>query len=73
MPYLSQSNNNTDGKQRRIDPIKLQFSYFNPLTDDFSNLDFKQKDGTDPLNVDRFVHYKLPKIMLVVIHIECIL
>ena len=37
---------------KRIDPLKIQFSYFNKSMDDFSKLDFKQKDGSDPLKID---------------------
>ena len=46
--------NNTHNKQK-LDPSKLQFSYFNPSIDDFSKLDFT-KDNLDPLEVDKFIH-----------------
>lgn len=41
---------------KRIDSAKLTFSIFDPSKDDFSKLNFKQKDGTDPLNTDKFIH-----------------
>ncbi len=31
-------------EERIVNPIKLQFSYFDPLTDDFSKLNFRQRD-----------------------------
>jgi hypothetical protein len=38
-----------------IDISKLEFDTI-LKTDDFSNLDFTQKDGQDPLHVDEFIH-----------------
>ena len=38
-----------------IDPSKLDFFQYSKK-DDFSNLDFKQIDGSDPLNVDGYIH-----------------
>src|SRR5215510_7669456 len=37
-----------------IDPNKLRFFHFSK-NDDFSLLDFRQYDGTDPLHVDKFI------------------
>jgi hypothetical protein len=47
---MSQSN------RKRIDPLKIKFSYFDQSKDDFSKLNFKQKDGSDPLDTDKFIH-----------------
>lgn len=38
-----------------IDSNKLEFSPYSPL-DDFSNLDFRDRDNQDPLDVDKFIH-----------------
>ena len=46
----------SQNNRKRIDPLKLKFSYFDQSRDDFSKLNFKQKDGTDPLNIDKFIH-----------------
>ena len=47
---MSQSN------RKKIDPLKIKFSYFDQSRDDFSKLNFKQKDGSDPLDADKFIH-----------------
>ena len=47
---MSQSN------RKKIDPLKIKISYYDQSRDDFSKLNFKQKDGSDPLNVDKFIH-----------------
>ena len=47
---MSQSN------RKKIDPSKIKISYYDQLIDDFSKLNFKQKDGTDPLKADEFIH-----------------
>ena len=41
-----------------IDPSKLRFLHFSEI-DDFSILDFKQFDGSDPLGVDKFIHEEI--------------
>jgi hypothetical protein len=46
----------SQNNRKRIDPLKLKFSYFDQSRDDFSKLNFKQKEGTDPLNIDKFIH-----------------
>ncbi len=42
--------------RKRIDSTKLKFSYFDPSKDDFLKLNFKQKDGSDPLDIYKFIH-----------------
>lgn len=41
-----------------IDPSKLRFFHFSE-NDDFSLLDFRQFDGSDPLNVDKFIREEI--------------
>lgn len=38
-----------------IDANKLEFGIYSPL-EDFSNLNFTNRDGSDPLDVDAFIH-----------------
>jgi hypothetical protein len=38
-----------------IDSNELEFSLYSPL-DDFSNLDFTDRDALDPLDVNKFIH-----------------
>lgn len=40
-----------------IDPVRLNFSLLSDK-DNFSNLDFTENDGTDPLGVDIFLKQK---------------
>jgi hypothetical protein len=47
-------------ENKRIDTDNLDFSIYNPSIDDFSSLDFREDDNSDPLKVDEFIH-KNPK------------
>lgn len=46
----------TSRNPKRIDNTKLTFSFYDLSKDDFSLLNFKQKDGSDPLGTDKFIH-----------------
>lgn len=43
-------------ERKRIDTDNLDFSCYDPFLDDFSDLDFRNNDGSDPLKVDEFIH-----------------
>lgn len=51
---MSQNNPNVRG--RILNPNRSDIKLYNPSIDNFSNLDFTLKDGSDPLNIDKFIH-----------------
>lgn len=43
-------------EKNRIDTNNLDFSVYDPSHDDFSSLDFRDINDSDPLKVDEFIH-----------------